>query len=129
MNDTKQPYATDAVATAGPAQLVLMLYDGALAAIGRARQAALASERIGAHEAVNRELQRAQDIVTELQVTLDHELGGPIAANLWSLYDFCLDRLVTANVSKDLSDLPPVERVLGELREGWATACAAATTA
>lgn len=125
INATTDPYRSQSVNTAGPAQLVLMLYDGALAAIVRARHADVGAERFTATDAVNHELQRAQAIVTELQVTLDRERGGSIAANLHALYDFCIDRLVTANVSKDLSELGPVERTLNDLRDAWAASCCA----
>ncbi len=122
--NTRRHYQTSAIETASPAQLVLMLYDGALAAIVRAR---LSCE--GNHEAVNRELQKAQDIVTELLVTLDHARGGAVAANLASLYGFCLDRLLTANLRKDLGSLDEVERILRDLRDAWATACCGAVPA
>ena len=114
-------YRNQAVTTAGPAQLVLMLYDGALAAISRAVQAnTLGPDGI---ETVNRELQRAQDIVTELLVTLDVERGGQVAKSLASLYDFCIDRLIRANIRKDFTLLEPVSKVLGELRDAWESAC------
>lgn len=127
--DSRSHYQSQAVETAGPAQLVLMLYDGALAALTRSEQALAAETPAGSMEIANRELQRAQDIVTELRVTLDLEGGGAIAANLAALYDFCLDRLITANVSKDPTELPVVRTVIADLREAWATACCAVTAA
>jgi flagellar protein FliS len=115
-------YQSDAIATAGPAQLVLMLFDGALTAMTRAR-AALVETSAEMREAAHRELQRCQDIVWELRMSLDRERGGAIAANLGSLYDYCLTQLVQANVSKDASKLDIVEEVLGDLRGAWAEAC------
>jgi flagellar secretion chaperone FliS len=108
-------YQQQAVTTASPAQLVLMCYDGVLAAVTRARQ--------GDREVRNRELQRAQAILTELQVTLDHEQGGDIARNLDGLYGFCIAELVKANVSGDLTDLDGVVDVVAELREAWHESC------
>lgn len=113
-------YQAQAVTTANPAQLVLMLYDGALASMVRAR---MAEGQPGAPEALNRELMRAHDILNELQLTLDTEQGGPVAANLASLYDFCLDRLLSANLTKDLSRLDEVESVVRQLRDTWEEAC------
>jgi flagellar protein FliS len=110
-------YRAQAAETASPAQLVLMLYDGALGALTRARQAG------GNVEVVHRELVRAQDIVTELYVTLDHERGGAIASGLARLYEFCLDRLVEANVRKQLDGLDGVAGVLADLRGTWEIAC------
>ena len=128
---TAQAYVTDSVGTAGPAQLVLALYDGALGAIQRAavlmapgdEEAAPARLAPGTIEAVHKQLLKAQRIVTELRVTLDHERGGSIAANLDSLYGFCLRLLVEANLSKDPQNLAPVLEVLRGLREAWAAAC------
>lgn len=114
-------YQTQAVETASPAQLVLMLYNGALASITKAEQALVAS-RVDV-ELVNTELQRAQRIVEELLVSLDVERGGQIAANLAALYDFCLDRLMTANLAKDAVTLPETRDVLAGLRDAWEEAC------
>ncbi len=115
-------YRSQSVETASPAQLVLMLYNGALAAIVRARFADARPDRI---EALHRELTRAQAIVTELLVTLDRERGGDIAGNLAALYEFCLERLLDANLAKDLTSLPDVELVLTDLRDTWLEACGA----
>jgi flagellar secretion chaperone FliS len=118
------PYQGSAVATATPAQLILMLFDGALTAIGRVRRAG----SIGDVTTVNRELQRVQDIVAELEVSLDLERGHPIAGNLARLYEFCQHRLLDANLRKDLSLLDEVETVIQELRDGWDRVCVHAAT-
>jgi len=112
----RSSYQAQAAETAGPAQLVLMLYDGALTAVARARQAQDV-------QTIHRELVRAQDIVTELSVTLDRERGGQVAAGLAALYDFCQDRLVAANLRKDTAALGDVTAVLADLREAWDQAC------
>ena len=109
-------YQAQAVETATPVQLVLMLYDGALAAIARAERAL---QPDGDLEMAHRELTRAQDIVTELLMALDYERGGDIAPSLAAVYEFCLDRLTTANVGKDPTLLPDVARSLADLREAW----------
>ncbi len=113
------PYQTQAVETAGPAKLVLMLYDRTLLAITRSRTASGPL----AIQTVNTELLRAQDILTELLVTLDHERGGAVASNLASLYEFCLERLALANVRKDMALLDDVEPVVQSLRDAWEQSC------
>lgn len=115
------PYQQQAVATASPAQLVLMLYDGAIGAVLRARQAH--GEGFAGVPVVNEELQRAQAIVSELLFTLDRDKGGKVAESMASLYDFCLDRLIRANVGKDMTLLDPVVEVLTGLRDAWEMAC------
>ena len=116
-------YQTQAVGTAGPAQLVIMLYDGALAAIAKSA-AALNAPGPGTIELANTELTRAQDIITELMLSLDHERGGIISANLAAIYTYCLDHLTQANLSKDAAPLAEVSRHLVELREAFAGAAA-----
>ena len=131
-------YVNDSIGTAGPAQLVLALYDGALGAIERARILLEIPARPpgsesgagrahgstpGSVETVHTQLLKAQRIVAELNVTLDHDRGGDIAANLAGLYDFCLRYLVEANLTKDPAKLPPVTDVLRGLRQAWAEAC------
>lgn len=123
MHPAANPYQAQSVSTANPAQLVLMLYDRALVAVARACHAGQAPARPGALETINVELQRAQDIVSELQVALDHRQGGQIASNLHLLYDFCLDRLLEANMAKDVSGLESVQRTLQGLRDAWDEAC------
>lgn len=115
------PYRSSAVETATPAQLVLMLFDGVLMSIERVR---VAAER-GADgiAIVNRELQRAQDIVTELQVTLDFDNGEPVAGNLAALYEYCQHVLTRANISKDVAELGAVSEVFRGLRDGWQAGC------
>lgn len=115
------PYQEQQVNTASPAQLVLMLYDGIISSVGRARRAH--GEGFTGIPEVNRELQRAQDIISELLMTLDRERGGSVATSLVRLYDFCLDRLIRANISKDMTLLDPVVEVVTNLRDAWEAAC------
>ncbi len=141
-------YRSQAAETASPAQLVIMLYDGAIGAVAKAERAlrhphgaggnatspagspmprsgrshpASASEPADAAptEIAHRELGRCQDIVTELLLALDYERGGEIAPALAAIYDFCLDRLATANITKDAAPLVDVTRSLTSLRDAW----------
>jgi flagellar protein FliS len=109
-------------------QLVVMLYDGAITAIAKAALA-MDGATPEALETVHRELTRAQDILVELQLSLDHEQGGPIAASLDGIYRFCLERLTSANVSKNAEPLRAVTSSLTELREAWAEAASSLAVA
>ena len=108
-------YQSQAVGTAGPLQLVLMLYDRALAAIARSEWA-LKNKELGSIELAHKELTRAQAIVTELMLSLDHDQGDSLNA----IYQFCLDQLTQVNLSKDPAALPFVAKSLTDLREAWA---------
>lgn len=116
--DANRHYRAQAVNTAGPGQLIAMLYTAGISAVTSAHQALVGSEP-GSIERAHHELVRAQAIVTELTVSLDPDAGGEIAANLASLYDYCLDRLQQANLRKDAELLPSVRDVLAELAEAW----------
>jgi flagellar protein FliS len=96
-----------------------MLYDRALAAIARSEWA-LKNKELGSIELAHKELTRAQDIVTELMLSLDHDQGGEISTSLNAIYQFCLDQLTQANLSKDPAALPFVAKSLTDLREAWA---------
>jgi flagellar protein FliS len=71
-------------------------------------------------EVINRNLQKAQNIIAELQGTLNHKAGGEVAANLDQLYDYYNRRLFEANFKKDVTPVIEVEGLLRELRDGWA---------
>ncbi|HLV91435.1 MAG TPA: flagellar export chaperone FliS [Acidimicrobiia bacterium] len=116
--DAGHHYAQTEVSTVSPARLVLLMYDAVLSAVEIARTA-LTSERpdLGV---VSQQLTRAQQLVTELEVALDHERGGQIAASLQSLYVYARQRLVDANLAKDHEPLDHVTRIIGDLREAWA---------
>jgi flagellar secretion chaperone FliS len=114
-------YQAQAVLTASPGQLILMLYDGALRFLGHARDA-LQSPDEGPRriEVINTNLLKAQNILAELQSSLNHEAGGDHAANLDRLYDYYLRRLLEANLRKKAEPVIEVEKLVRELRDGWA---------
>ena len=111
----RDQYQQAATSTAGPAQLVLMLFDGALVRLEVARDAISEGRIAAAHEAIV----RVQAIVDELHLSLDHTRGGAVAGNLASLYAYCSEQLLEANIHKDAALLLEVERVLQGLRDAW----------
>lgn len=114
-------YQAQAVLTASPGHLVLMLYDGALRFIGHAKDALQSPEESPRRiEIINTNLIKAQNILTELQANLNHEAGGDHAANLDRLYDYYVRRLFEANVKKTVEPVIEVETLVRSLRDGWA---------
>ena len=110
-----QAYRRGAVLAAGPAELVVILYDGARRFL---RQAA-AAMREGEVERAHITLRHAEMIIAHLNTTLDLEQGD-VAMRLRSLYEFCLRHLNTARMEQDPAMLEQVRDLLGELREAWA---------
>jgi len=114
-------YRTNAVLTASPGQLVLMLYDGALKALAIALDAfAQPEEDVRRIETINAQLLKAQAIVRELQSGLNFEAGGEFAQTMNRLYEYHHRRLFEANVRKQPEAVREVEKLIRELREAWA---------
>ncbi len=103
------------VAAADPHRLIVMLMDGALERIARARGCI----ENGALQEKNDLLCAAVAIIDELRVSLDLKAGGPIAANLDDLYDYMCRQLVKANLSNRLETLDEVAHLLAEIRSAW----------
>jgi len=110
-------YRQGAVMAATPAELIVMLYDGARRFL---RQAGLAMAE-GEVERAHNTLRRAELIVAHLDSVLDYE-QGEIAHNLHSIYQFCLAHLNSARLGQDADKLDEVSELLSELREAWAQA-------
>jgi flagellar protein FliS len=113
---TPNAYKESAVLSAPPELLVVMLYDGARKFLFQSGVAM----RDGKIELTNRKLRRAEDIIQHLRDTLDMD-QGEIAANLESIYVFCLRQLRQARFEKDPAALEHVSTLLGQLREAFAT--------
>ncbi|KIL78380.1 Flagellar biosynthesis protein FliS [Bacillus badius] len=113
MKNPYQTYSNNAVTTASPGELTLMLYNGCLKFINQAKQA-VADGNI---EAKNTSIQKAQAIIQELMVTLNMETA--VSENLMSLYDYLNRRLVEANIKNDTIILEEVEGFVTEFRDTW----------
>lgn len=111
-----QQYKENAILTASPEELVLMLYNGIIRFIDEAKTALQKKDYVE----TNAEIQRAQDIITELMLTLD--MNYDISKNLYNLYDYMLRRLIDANVKKDIEILDEVRGFAVELRDTWSLA-------
>lgn len=118
MNAYMNQYQNNQILSASPEQILILLYDGS---IRFCRQA------IHAMEEGNRTLQaekisKAMAIVCEFANTLNHDVGGEIAADLDALYAFMTRELTRANLKNDRKALETVEGLLTGLRTTWAEA-------
>ncbi|MFM2582284.1 flagellar export chaperone FliS [Vibrio campbellii] len=114
--DSYQQVDLDAqAASANPHQLVVMLIDGLLDEIERVR-GHLAANRL-AEKGIG--INKCMNILIGLSSALDEENGGEIAENLRQLYDFCQVELYYTSIQNDATRLDNVERVMGNIREGW----------
>lgn len=108
-------YQQNQIMTASQEKLVLLLYDGAIRFLKQAEEACEAKD----WNKCSNNLLRVQEIITELQASLNREDGGELAVNLFLLYDFMLRRLVEANIKKDVLLIAEVRNLLSELRDTW----------
>ena len=113
MNNPYQNYQMNAVQTASPGELTLMLYNGCLKFIKLARKA-IEENNIPAR---NENLIKAQNIIQELMVTLNMEYE--VAKSMMTMYDYIYRRLVEANVKNDAAILDEVEGYVTEFRDTW----------
>jgi flagellar protein FliS len=113
-------YRQVATQTATPGQLVLMLFDGAIRFLERARLGFAETDPLEFNLAVNNNIQRAQAIIQELNNSLNLKEGGEIAANFQRLYDYMDERLQESNFQKSEAGVDDVLRRLGVLRDAWA---------
>jgi flagellar protein FliS len=106
------------IAAASPQKLIVMLYDGALAAIAEAR----GHMQHGRVAQKGRAVGKAVSIVDEgLKAALDTAQGGAIGRQLLELYDYIGRRLLLANLRDDVALLDECARLLSELRGAWAS--------
>ena len=115
MYSSKDAYLENMVRTASPAKLIEMLYQRAVGLLKEAEKLIEDKEYMKANE----NLKKAQDIVTELNLSLDMEKGGQIAQNLRALYNYMFRRLIDANVKKDIEAAREVRGMLEELLDAW----------
>ena len=113
-----QKYKTSAIQSASREKILLLLYEGAIRFTKMAIIACEKKDIAGRGENIG----RAFDIIMELNNTLDHKIGGSIAANLEQLYMFMTDQLTKANVSGDPEPLKSVVKLLETLYDGWVKA-------
>jgi flagellar protein FliS len=106
-------YRRQDVLTAGPVDLIVMLYDGLKKNIVLGKRGILKNDIPGAHKY----LMKAQMIVTELINSLD--MNYKISEELLDLYEFALKSLADANMKKDVEPLDPVIEMVDSIREAW----------
>ncbi|MDR2589267.1 MAG: flagellar export chaperone FliS [Spirochaetales bacterium] len=111
-------YKEARVRTAGQGQLIVMLYDEAVKQIDLALKGL--ETRSKKLDSVHNAISKAQDIVTELMVSLDLDKGGDIGQSLFNLYMFFNRQLMEANVQKSPQPLRSVRNLLAQLRDSWA---------
>jgi flagellar protein FliS len=111
-------YKKTSVNTASKEQILLMLYQAAIKNCKKAIEA-IEQKKIAAK---GEYIGKLQDIVIELNNSLDFEVGGDIAKELSSLYDYILFSSSQANIKIDKEPLESCLGILNTLYAGWSEA-------
>lgn len=106
-------YKTNSIQTASPAELTLMLYDGAI----KFCNIALGAIEKNDIEKANTNIVKAEKIITEFRCTLDFKY--PVAKDFDLVYDYIYRRLVEANIHKDAEVLNDALKYIREMRDTW----------
>ena len=114
-NKANDQYRQNQIMTAPKKKLLIMLFDGAIKNL-RLAELSIASKEI---EKTNTYLTKTQNILEELMFTLNFDIGGDIAENLYQLYEYMYNRLIRANIDKDVAAVIEVKNFMEELRDTW----------
>jgi len=112
----KNPYAAynnSKIQTATPAELTLLLYEGAIKFTNIAIVAMEKNDVQKAHD----NIMKTEKIIEEFQASLDHKY--PVAKDFEAVYSYLLKRLFDANIRKDPEILEEVLRHLRTMRDTW----------
>ena len=112
-NNAYSQYANNRILTASPAELTLMLYEGA---IKFCNIAIMAIENNDIQKAHNN-IMKVQRIIEEFQITLDFKY--PIANDFNNVYNYIMGRLREANMTKDKEILEEVNGHIRTMRDTW----------
>lgn len=113
VNKAAEQYANNKVLTASPAELTLMLYDGAV----KFCNIALMGLEKNDYEKVSTNLIKAQNIITEFRATLDFKY--PVAKDFDVVYEYIHRTLVDANLKKDKELIEEALGRIKEMRDTW----------
>ena len=106
-------YANNRIMTASPAELTLMLYEGAIKFNNIAITAIKEHDIQKAH--IN--IVKAQNVIQYLQQTLDTKYE--VSKDFDNIYDYLTRRLLEANVKKDVEILEEINGHLRSVRDTW----------
>lgn len=101
---------------ANPVELIVMLYDGAIAACYSAIPYLEKNDYSNKSQYIFKAIRIIQ---AGLRMSLDREVGGEIAINLDALYIYMTNRLIKANIENSTAPIQEVIRLLTELRSAW----------
>ena len=113
MNNAFAQYNTNKILTASPAELTLMLYEGAI----KFCNIAIVGIEQGNIQKAHDNIMKTQKIIEEFQITLDRKYE--VAKDFDAVYNYLIMRLREANMKKDVAILEEVLKHLRTMRDAW----------
>lgn len=113
--DPYSQYKKTEIDTANQGKLIVMLYDGAIKFLNTAVE----NMDLKTYDIVNTSILKAQDIISELLISLNMKEGGEISTHLFNLYIYFKKRLLEANIQKNGDIIMEVISHLKILRDAW----------
>lgn len=110
-----EQYKKNQIETAGPEEILIMLYEGAIRFLLIAKKALNEKD----YAKSNTNLIKAQRIILEFMDSLDMSIGGEMAMNLYKLYEYLHYQLVQANIQKNVAFIDEVLDHLRSLKATW----------
>jgi flagellar protein FliS len=131
-NNALSSYKETRIKTASQGQLVIILYDEAVKQLNKALDLLELNNSMkkepGRIEQISKAVMKAEEIITELIISLDFEQGGEISKNLFALYTWFNKELIEANIAQDTKRMTTVRNMLSDLRSTWNTIFSKANT-
>lgn len=124
MNQYLKQYQRNEVETATPEKILILLYDGAIQFLNKAK---IAMDQKNIPE-IHNNIIGCENIILEFINTVDVENGGDFAIRIKALYEYFYNTLVQANLKKDVTKIDEVLHHLIELRATWKQAIAMANS-
>lgn len=120
-NHALSAYRETRIKTASQGTLVIMLYEEAIKQMSAAINLfdAEGSAKVSELELVHKHILKAQEVITELTASLNMDIEGDIAKNLFSLYSYFNQQLLEANVEKKNEKIIFVRDMMEQLRAAW----------
>lgn len=110
---TAETYRTQQVMTATPAELTLMLYNGAI----KFTSESIKYLQVKNYEQMNTSCLKAQKIITEFMVTL--KMDYDFSQDWLAIYDYIRNCLIEGNLKNDTTKLEEAKNLITELRNTW----------
>lgn len=103
------------LAVADPHRVIQLLMQGALENMAKARGCIERKDFMGKSQTMS----KAMSIITALQHSLDMDAGGEVSQNLWTLYDFMVNHLMSASRESDIGKIDDVIEIMLKIKSAW----------